>query len=116
MTCPPSHRARLRLPLHGGVLLLLISLVACDATAPDSLGYGLSGVVTNAVTQRPVAVATVAAPQRGVTSGSDGRYNLADLSKGRVRIRVTHPDYVDDEREIDVDRLFTPGDFGLVPK
>jgi len=117
VTCRTHWSWRRRLLFHATVLALLIPLVACttDLNNPDGFGYGLSGRVTNAVTQQPIAGATVTARQRAVT-GSDGRYTLGNLQKGSRLVRVTHPDYRDAEREIDVTGVVTPGDFSLTPK
>jgi len=88
-----------RTPLHAAVVMLLVSSVACLGPG-DIPQTGVQGSVTNAATRAPIGGATVAAAGRQVVTGPEGRFILLDIGEGRITVRVTHPDYVDAQREV----------------
>ena len=71
-----------------GFLFVICSLIAAPATAA-----GLSGIVVD-TSGAPIPGATVTAtpdsgPGRGVTTGDDGLFEMADLPDGLVTVRAT---------------------------
>lgn len=71
------------------LLLSTLTLLANDDRA------GLSGVVTDAVSQAPLAGATISIPDLKLTTttGADGRYEFSSLTSGRLTVQVSYVGY-----------------------
>ena len=111
---PSHHRFRAALIVLG----VAIVTVGCTVETPggEGFGYGVSGTVTDATTDRPISGATVRAQGgSGVTSES-GFYTIGPLQPGNATVRATHPGYVDAQQEVNVNSLFSPADFKLEPR
>jgi hypothetical protein len=79
------------------VLLFAVLLgggISCgkSSTAPTGRAT-LSGIITDSSTGAAVAAVTVAVEGKSVTTGSDGRYSLADLPLGRFTVTLKHQGY-----------------------
>jgi len=81
------------------VLALVTSVQACNqnsTTAPSSNGSGgtasvsVSGTVTDASSAAPIASAAVAVQGKSTTTGTDGRYTIADLTAGSAQLTAQH--------------------------
>jgi hypothetical protein len=76
----------------------------------------LGGRITSGVTGEPIANAVVTVQGRTVVSSPTGHYGFdPNLTAGVFLARVTHPLYVDREREVEV-KAFAMADFALQPK
>jgi hypothetical protein len=100
-------------------VMMLVLLVACflpGAPGPSDFPPGLFGIVTNAVTNARVPGATVQAQGRTVTTDTSGVYTIEKLQAGTFPVKVTHPDYIDTQRDVAISDFLSPGDFALQPK
>jgi Carboxypeptidase regulatory-like domain len=101
-------------------LVLLGGLAACSVD--DNLNMNnafppsLSGTVTNAVTKAGIAGATVSAQGQSGVTGPTGYYVFGDFKAGTYKVKVSHPDYVDSEREVSIQKFLQPENFQLQPK
>jgi len=76
----------------------------------------LGGRITNAVTGEPIPDAVVTVQGRAAASSQTGHYGFdPNLTAGVFLVKVTHPRYVDREREVEV-KPFAMADFALQPK
>ncbi len=100
------HRfTRLRATIRPGILFLLLALVlaACDdkggitGTPPT-----VTGTVTSAATDNPVAGAEVSIGGATTTTGVDGRFELTDLTPGAATLLCTATGFEDFETSITV--------------
>ena len=100
---------------HTTSILMLLSLAACGPDIMPTFGayYNLSGRVTDAATGVAVVGATVSGGGKVAQTDGNGRYALENTDAGPNRVRVTHPDYQPAEGWIDINSMFTVGDFQL---
>jgi hypothetical protein len=76
----------------------------------------LGGRVTDAVSAAPIVGATVTVQGRSVISSITGHYGFdPNMTAGLFLAKVTHPQYVDSERSVEV-KPFGMADFILQPK
>ena len=102
-----------------GGLMLLAALAACSVESPnmnDAFPPSLSGTVTNAVTKAGIAGATVSAHGQSGLTGPTGYYVFGDFKAGTYKVKVSHPDYVDSERDVSIQKFLQPENFQLQPK
>lgn len=106
---------------HVCCLLLLGTLAACTVEDPLKMGPedfppSLAGNVTNSVTGAGIVGATVSAQGKSAVTGGNGFYILGDFKAGTYAVKVTHTDYVDTERTVDIKGFLQTSNFQLNPK
>lgn len=84
-----------RLALTAGVLSVFVVLgsISCSkksTTTPSTTTATLSGLITDASGGSPVSSATVSIQSKAATTGSDGRYSIAELTTGSAQMTVQH--------------------------
>ena len=70
----------------------------------------------NAVTNAVIVGATVSAQGKSAVTGPGGFYILGDFKVGTYKVKVSHSDYVDSERDESIRSFLQPADFQLQPK
>jgi hypothetical protein len=104
-------QSTLRLTAEGYSKSLFLMLSEGSLPLPS-----LGGRLTDAVTGAPVGGAIVSVQGRTVTSSQTGHYGFnPNLVAGRFSVKVTHPSYIDLERDVDV-LPFAIVDFKLQPR
>lgn len=115
-----SPRRGCKVTQHFVVILMLLGLFACngpDETFPNvTFPPSLRGLVKDAATGAPVVGATVTTRGHTATTTAAGVFVFTqDFTAGMASVKVTHPGYVDSERQVDI-QPFTQADFQLQPK
>ena len=105
------------------VLVLIAAGAGCGPSSPAAPGTPLpgfgggllvSGTVTNAVTGEAIIQARIAVPTNAVLTRAKGYYEFG-VARGLQTFRVSHPDYLEVTRELNITRASTV-DFALQPK
>jgi len=100
------------------LLAIVAAASACYAPppGPSNSTPSLAGAISDDVTNRPIGGATISVGGQTTTSTVDGYYVTSTLERGSARIRVSHPNYVTTERQVDVNQYLRKADFRLQPK
>lgn len=82
---------------------------------PDA-NTGVQGVARHALTGQPIAGATVSSEGRSTTTGTDGRYRLAEVPPGPRTVTASMDGFVSDSEIVNVQSgAFATQAFALVP-
>lgn len=87
-----------RARLFGGLIAVVLALTACNDSAlpPGGTYNAVSGVVLDAVTNQPIAGATVTIDTvLTTTTDSQGKFSFAQVPVGDVDVVITAPGYKD---------------------
>ena len=112
-------RTKVARRLRPVILLAIVAAAsACYAPppGPSDSTPSLAGVISDDVTNRPIGGANISVGGQTTTSTVDGYYVTSTLERGSARIRVSHPNYVTTERQVDVNQYLQKADFRLQPK
>ncbi|HYO78412.1 MAG TPA: carboxypeptidase regulatory-like domain-containing protein [Thermoanaerobaculia bacterium] len=82
------------------LLLLLLTVVACDSPTDISLPSGVPGIVVSAQTNSPVEGATVTIAGKSSVTPASGRFFFFDIPKAEHNITVTKPGYATYEARV----------------
>ena len=72
------------------LFVVLLGAMSCKSSMAPTGRATLSGIITDSSTGAAVAAVTVALQGKSATTGSDGRYSIADLLLGTFTVTLKH--------------------------